>query len=152
MCAMMRSPRFSNKVKVSRKSLNVDLSLMIDIHKKLSTGVPVDQQVVSSLLLGGIVNILNQHDLIEALEDIVDSLKIDNQTHKTRIESIENWLLKQGENLKDMKTKFSTTSNNRNHDDTIKECEHLQKEVEKKKAFEKKCDECDKIFYINSDF
>ena len=87
---------------------------MTDIPKKLSLGVPADQQVVSSLLLGGIVNILIQRDVIEALEDKVDSLKIDNQTNKTRIEFIENWLLKQDESLKEMKTKFSTTSNRSN--------------------------------------
>ena len=87
-----------NCVKKKFENVKVDLNLMIDIQKKLLTGVPVDQQVVSSLLLGGIVNILNKHEVIDALEDEVESLKIDNQTNKARIESIENWLLKQDEN------------------------------------------------------
>ena len=104
---------------------------------------------MSTLLLGGIVNILNQHDLIEALEDKVNSLEIDNQTNKTRIESIENWLLKQDKNLQYMTKKLSTNSNNSNHDDTSKECENLQNEMEKKRAFETKCNECDKTFYRN---
>ena len=127
---------------------------MIDIHKKLLTVVPVDQQVVSSLLLGGIVNILNKHEVIDALEDEVESLKIDNQTNKARIESIENWLLKQDENLKELKTELSTTSDNRNND-TSREFENPPKEVANlgnKKAFEKKCNQCGKIFYRNSDF
>ena len=44
-------------------------------------------------LLAGIVNILNQHDMIEALEQKVDAIGIENKTNDTRIESIENWLL-----------------------------------------------------------
>ena len=62
---------------------------MIDIHRKLADGIPVDQQVMIGLLLAGIVNILNQHDMIEALEKRVESIKIENKTNNTRIESIE---------------------------------------------------------------
>ena len=53
----------SNNDKKKLENITVDLKLMVDIHKKLCDGVPVDQQVVSGLLLSGIVNILNQHNL-----------------------------------------------------------------------------------------
>ena len=58
--------------------ISVDLNLMTDVHTKLSNGIPVDQKVVSGLLLSGIVNILNQHDSIEALAIMLleKSLKI----------------------------------------------------------------------------
>lgn len=44
---------------------------------------------------------------------------MDNQTNKSRIESIENWILKQDENLKEMKTELSKTRDNRNNDSSI---------------------------------
>ena len=49
-----------NDAKKNVEPITVDLKLIIDIHEKLSKGIPVDQQVVSGLLLGGIFNILHQ--------------------------------------------------------------------------------------------
>ena len=57
--------------------------------------------------------------------------------------------MKQDENLKELKTELSTTSDNRNND-TSREFENPPKEVANlgnKKAFEKKCNQCGKIFY-----
>jgi hypothetical protein len=93
-----------NNAKKNVEPIIVDIKLMIDI--------PVDQQVVSGLLLGGILNILHQYDKIEALEDKIYLYKIDNKTLNTRIESIENWLLKQDKNLKEAKENISTLKSN----------------------------------------
>ena len=41
---------------------------MLDTHEKLACGILVDQHVISNLLLGGIINILEQHDTIEEME------------------------------------------------------------------------------------
>ena len=38
---------------------------MIKTHKKLSKGEQVDSQIVSNLLLGGVINIIAQRDTIE---------------------------------------------------------------------------------------
>ena len=132
----------SNNDKKKLENITVDLKLMVDIHKKLCDGVPVDQQVVSGLLLSGIVNILNQHNVIEVLEEKLESLFIENKTNKIRTESIENWLLKHDENLREINAKLLTTSSNSENVST----------PESEKVFKKKCDECDEVFFRNSDF
>ena len=46
-----------------------DLKLMIATHDKLVKGEKVEQNDVSVLLLGGIINIIRQHDTIAPLEE-----------------------------------------------------------------------------------
>ena len=41
------------------KKVNLDFKQMISIHKKPSKGEKVDPQVVSNLLLGGVINIIS---------------------------------------------------------------------------------------------
>ena len=122
--------------------ITVDIKQMVDIQNKLSNGIPVDQTVVSGLLLSGIMNILNQHDVIEALEEKLESFQIENKTINTRIESIENWLLKKDEEFKEMTVKLSTTSSR--HENVSN--------PENKNSFEKKCNECGEVLTRNSDF
>ena len=57
--------------KPSLADIQVDLKVLVEAHKKLSNGTPIDPKVVSSLILAGIVNVLNQHDTIAALEERV---------------------------------------------------------------------------------
>ena len=44
---------------------------MVKVHDKLSRGIAVEQEVIGNLLLGGVINILHQHDVIEELDDII---------------------------------------------------------------------------------
>ena len=46
----------------------VDLKFMADIHKKLSIGGKVEPDVVSNLLLAGVINILAQYDTMVEVE------------------------------------------------------------------------------------
>ena len=82
------------------ENITVDLKAMVDAHDKLAKGNPIDQKTVSRLLLAGVVNILNQHDTIVNLEAGVKANTIDNVTTKVRLESLENWVLKQEETIK----------------------------------------------------
>ena len=77
----------------------MDVFKMIDIHKKLLNGVNIDPKDVSVLLLGGIINILSQHDDLVELEQRIKDIEHKDITHQTRIESLENWVLKQGEDI-----------------------------------------------------
>ena len=56
-----------NNDKKKLEHIKVDIKQMVDIHKKLSNGIPVDQTVVSGLVIIGIMNSLNKHNVIEAL-------------------------------------------------------------------------------------
>ena len=76
----------------SSENVEVDLKLMINTHNKLVQGIPVDANTVSVLLLGGIINIINQHDKIENLEKKMKNVLMENNTNKIRLEMIENWV------------------------------------------------------------
>ena len=54
------SKEFEKKNKQVSGKVEVDVNLMVKIHEELSRGIPVDKDVVSNLLLGGIINILNK--------------------------------------------------------------------------------------------
>ena len=66
---------------------------MIETHEKLTKGIPIDPHVVSSLILSGIINIVNQHDTIKELRSS-DHTNVSNQS---RLENLESWVLRQDE-------------------------------------------------------
>ena len=57
-----------------RLKVEVDLKDMINTHKKLSKGEKVDSQIVSNLLLGGVINISAHHDTIEDVEKRLEEI------------------------------------------------------------------------------
>ena len=65
--------KFENKKSNLTTKVEVDLELMVKTHDMLSRGVPVEQKVVSNLLLGGVLNILQQHNTIEQIDDRIKS-------------------------------------------------------------------------------
>ena len=67
---------------------------MVRMHQKLSKGEVLDHTAVSGLILGGIINILAQHDKIEDLKAKIEDLDLENKTNNVRIESLENWMSK----------------------------------------------------------
>ena len=81
--------------KVPRKKVEVDFAKMVKMHEKLARGESIDPAVISSLVLGGVINILVQHDMIEDLEAKLKELEQENKTNKIRIESLEHWMNKQ---------------------------------------------------------
>ena len=106
MCAIEEVKKsFENKHK-KRNSENVvvDMKLMIEAHEKLSKGISIDPKVVSSPLLSSVINIINQHDLVN-LEAKVKSTEMSNMTSQKRIESIESWLLKQDDKIRVLEEK-----------------------------------------------
>ena len=158
------------------KEVHVDLESMIRMHEKLLKGEKVEQKEVSSLLLAGIIKILNQHDLINTLEERVEAIKHENITSKLRLESLESWMVKQGEAIKLLDKKLevevkgikdqvtenvSTSSQNTSQDfqrSTIKckECGktfakncQLEDHLEEHSNVERfNCDICNKEFYL----
>ena len=121
-----------NKKEIAKK-VEVDLKLMVDTHEKLKCGILVDQHIVSNLLLGGVLNILNQHDTIEEINKRVEVVEQISLTDKLRIEALENWALKQADNLKVLSEKVSKLNPNDTQGDAADQ-ENLMKrmkEVEK---------------------
>ena len=72
---------------------------MLAAHEKLARVEQVDQQVLSQLLLGGVINILAQHDEIINIEEKVKLLEQKQLTNQTRIESLENRSSKQADQI-----------------------------------------------------
>ena len=156
------------------EKVEVDLKQMINTHKKLSKGEQVDSQIVSNLLLGGVINIIAQHDTIEEFENKLKVVEHENITNQTRIESLENWVLKQNETILDLNDKLTTMDENGVVLKESKEVEKLSNKlisleiemkslqrtpqvakinIDKAKAMTKykKCKDCNKEFTRNSD-
>ena len=77
----------------------VNIESMVTMHEKLMRGERVDPNDVSTLLLAGIIKIINQHDLIDNLEEKVNEIERETLSNKFRIESLENWVSNQGESI-----------------------------------------------------
>ena len=149
--------------KPSVSNVQVDLKAMVDVHEKLANGAPIDQKMVSRLLLAGVINILNQHDIIVDLEKRLTTNDIENVTMKVRVESLENWVLKQEETVKNLEEKLSKVELEKGN----KICENVEAlktkvsqlegslETQKKTATstcpikEKACKECERTFSKN---
>ena len=95
-------------LKKSVKTVQVDMKKMIDIHEKLSKGVNIDSKDVNVLVLGGIINIISQHDSLQDLEDRIRIVEHNDVTNRTRIESLDNWVGRQGEAIEELNEKLST--------------------------------------------
>ena len=98
-------------MKNSVKPVQLDLRRMVDTHEKLSKGESVDQQTVSTLLLAGVINITSQHDAIAELEDRIKALEHSDITQRSRIESVENWILIQNDTIANLVEKISSNDN-----------------------------------------
>ena len=79
---------------------------MLETHRKLPKGERFNPEVVSKLLLSGIINILAQHDAIVESELKIKALEHENISNQARIEALENWVLKQDDKLSKVKDKL----------------------------------------------
>ena len=159
------------------KEVYVDLECMIRMHERLLKGEQVDQKDVSSLLLSGIIKILMQHDLINTLEVKAEEIEHENRTNKLRLESLEDWVMKQNESIKDLDNKIEVEAKklkeqvNENVQNTstspshelpksvfkCKECGktfskncQLEDHLEEHESLKKfKCETCNKEFFLN---
>lgn len=162
-------------------TVETDLKLMISTHEKLTKGEVIEKDVVSTLLLGGVINILGQHDAIIEMENRMKSLEIENTTNKSRIEALENWILKHDERVKHLDEALKRLDKNGVVIEDNKEIVDLKKKVigleldisglkmsrqerlsnqdssrlatkkDNQKTFMKKCKLCDEKFTKNSD-
>ena len=94
------SKDFEKHKKRITSKVDVDLKLMVETHEKIAKGVQVDPKVLSNLLLGGIINILHQHDTIAEIDERIKMVEQGSLSDKIRIESLENWVLKQSDEIK----------------------------------------------------
>ena len=101
--------KFEKEKKEAPKRVDVDFELMVQTHDQLLRGIPVDTGVVSNLLLGGVINILNQHDTIEEMDRRIKAVESLNLTDKLRIEFFEDWTMKQSENIRNLDEKVLTS-------------------------------------------
>ena len=125
---------FEKKNKQVSGKVEVDVNLMVKIHEELSRGIPVDKDVVSNLLLGGIINILNQHDTIDDLDERIKAVENMTLTDKLRIESFEDWAQKQAKNINNLEDQVSNVIENASKVNDISErTDKLELEFNKSK-------------------
>ena len=79
---------------------------LINVNEKLKQGEIVDQNVVNGLIMGGIISLITKKpELDEDLEARITKLEVDEKTSKNRIESLEGWIKKHDEKLKEISKK-----------------------------------------------
>ena len=115
--------------KKSVKTVQVDMKKMIDVHEKLSKGVSIDPKDVNVLVLGGIINIISQHDALQDLENRIKVVEHNDLTNRTRIESLENWVVTQGEVIEELRGKLLQLDLNGVILKESKEVDNLKKKV-----------------------
>ena len=83
--------------------VKVDFKQILAGDKKLEQGEKVDHDILSQLLLVWVINILAQHDTIVKNEEKVKHLEHAQVTNQSRIEALENWALKQNDQILELK-------------------------------------------------
>jgi hypothetical protein len=97
----------NNHKKRNTDNVALDMKLMIEAYEKLCKGISIDPKVGSSLLLSGVINIINQYDDLAHFEEKLKSTELDNTTSKIRIESLENCVLKQDDRIRKLEETVS---------------------------------------------
>ena len=157
------------KEKLSKNTVEVDIKHMISTHKKLMKGENVDSVAVSNLVLGGVINILAQHDAIEEIQGKVNLVQHELITNQNRIESLENWVLRQDVTIKELEDKLDCFDKNgiilkeskavtgltkrivslEIDIDNVKKCPKPQIPSQMTSSRSKKCGECGESFSKN---
>ena len=96
------------KKQKSFHKVELDLKLLMDTHSQLVNGKKVETNIVNTLLLGGIVNILCQSEQLDDVFERVKVLETENVQTKFRLESLENWMLKLNEKTQEATEKIDT--------------------------------------------
>ena len=94
------------------KRVELDIKHMVEINEKLSKGLTIDYHVVSNLLLSGIINIIEQNKTVEELEQKIKHLEHSDITTKAKLEALENWVLKQDDNIHQLDELLSVMDKN----------------------------------------
>ena len=136
----------------------MDFKLLKDVHEKLVNGKEVETHIINILLLGGINNVLCQSEVVEDTFERVKVLEVENLTSKTRLEFLENWVLKLNENDIEVRDKIGKLEdvNSSNFEAKIdaldREISSLKKNPEKAHSpCGKSCSECKEKFSKNCD-
>ena len=88
------------KQKTPNNKIEVNVNEIKTIYNKLKMGDVVDQNVVNSVIIGGILGFISQNDANLQLKARVSELESDLKTSKLRIDSLENWMTRNEEDKK----------------------------------------------------
>ena len=95
----MKKQKETSKKKTNFERVDLDLKMMIETHRKLVSGTPVDSTAVNFLSLGGIFNILNQREAVDEVDERTKALEHEDVSNKALLEALENWVLKQNDTI-----------------------------------------------------
>jgi hypothetical protein len=138
--------------KKASKEIELNVREIETIYNKLKIGDKVDQNVVNSVIIGGILAFISQKEASVELTARVTELESDLKTAKLRIESLENWMNKNDVDKEAIKKDMKECSNMVVELCKQKEGPVTQNEAVTKKSSQQKCGECGEIFDKNSDF
>ena len=138
------------------KFKEVDVQDLVKVHDKLKNGTKVDQNSVNAIIIDGLIKLIAGHDTIKhELEVKIETMEANIKTKECRIESLENWVNKQDETIKNISNQmreghadFEVLKENvANLEVKIKKTDQEQEQP----RTEKKCNLCSDTFSLNSD-
>ena len=158
----------ANESRRNIQRVELDYDLLQETQRRLVTGVKVDGDLVNTLLLGGITNILWQSETVDKLTEKAQNLEMESLTCGTRIESLENWAKQMSEKLDKVERDKMSTNSSTDFEESVRADIDLlkrkfsmlnissQRSVDGKETSElskgrKSCKQCDETFSLTSD-
>ena len=154
----MKKQFAANESQKNIQRVELDYDLLKETQRRLVSGMKVDGDVVNTLLLGGITNILWQSETVDKLTEKTLNLEVDNATSGTRIESFENWAKKLSEKLEKVEHNQITTNFSTDFEESVRAdiASLKRKTAAEKETFHqtkrsKSCQKCYETFSLSSD-
>ena len=133
---------------LNQRKVEIDVNEIETIYSKLKKGEVIEQNVINSILIGGVLNFLVHQENAQKLEAKVLELETELKTSKCRIESLENWMNKNGEAMTNLKEEFAKFSVPNSKVDRME----ISENSDVAKPFEKRCTVCGEGFMRTADF
>ena len=109
-----------NESRRNIQRVELDYDLLKETQRRLVSGLNVDGNLVNTLLLGGITNILWQSETVDKLTEKAQNLEMENLTSGTRIESLENWAKQMNERLEKVERDLITTDSSTDFQESVR--------------------------------
>ena len=150
-CNKAKKVENPQKQKTPNNKIEVNVNEIKTIYNKLKMGDVVDQNVVNSVIIGGILGFISQNDANLQLKARVSELESDLKTSKLRIDSLENWMTRNEEDKKIIEKDKKKCYNLIAVLSEQKEAPIIQHEASPK-SVQQTCSQCGEVFSKNSDF
>ena len=132
----------------------VDTQELLKIYENVKKGNLIDQTTMSLSIIGGLFKIIDHQEASEKeLEAKINKLEVENISNKSRIESLETWINRRDEAIKDMDSKLRKVPQDKDIEALKEHVDRLEGSLETgvvvRNDIAKHCNLCDEKFGKN---